>query len=50
MIYGLKGDPKNAAQIAGYILDRESVENNLKTYEVLRKMSSQKRKEALLKK
>lgn len=48
LIYGLKGEMKNAANIAGLILDRESVENNLKVYKDLRNMSAASRTKAVL--
>jgi Flp pilus assembly protein TadD len=48
LIYGLKGDKTNAAKIAGLILDRESVENNLKVYNDLRNMSQNARTKAVL--
>ncbi|MDV7340369.1 tetratricopeptide repeat protein [Terasakiella sp. A23] len=48
LIYGLKGDMKMAAQIAGQILDKESVENNLKIYSQLKNLSQAARKKAIL--
>ena len=48
LIYGLKGDMKRAAIVAGQILDREAVENNIQVYKDLRKMSVKARKKAVL--
>lgn len=48
MIYGLKGDQVKAAQVAGQILDKETVENNLKAYEDLRQLSKEARSKAVM--
>jgi len=48
LIYGLKGEMEKAANIAGLILDRESVENNIKVYKGLRNMSAASRTKAVL--
>lgn len=48
LIYGLKGDETSAKRVAGYILDREAVEHNLKIYRELRQLSDNKRTKAVL--
>ena len=48
LIYGLMGNEKKASLVAGQMLDREAVENNLKVYKNLRTLSIQARKEAVL--
>lgn len=48
LIYGLKGDEKSAARVAGYILDREAVEHNLAIYRDLRNMTDKERTRKVL--
>ncbi|WP_135077234.1 tetratricopeptide repeat protein [Terasakiella sp. SH-1] len=47
LFYGLKGDAETAAQIAGQILDRETVKHNLQVYERLRTMTQAQRTKAV---
>lgn len=48
LIYGLMGNDDMASKVAGQILDRESLEHNLKVYEALRRASEKDRKNALM--
>jgi len=48
LIYGLKGDEKSAARVAGYVLDREAVEHNLAIYRALRNMTDKERTREVL--
>ena len=48
LVYGLAGDPENAARLGRFDLDEASVAANLASYERLRSLPSQERTRALL--